>query len=443
VRLATYLTPFVTAQGPELPIAGVFEAAAVADFLDRDSALALSQDFAGRLNQIDGIGVTTPVLANGAAVEHGAGADSVLAMVPVEPETPHFAQAWFDNPYFSDEIAAKYVLIPPVSAIEQQLNQQTRLAAGIGSGATAFDATAATSVPAAVVAEHNDVGQMFCFLANRLGQPIDEAGAVVEFEKRIVLASGESGYVTVPEGRHAVCEQIAQTALLSVRNIVLDLQRQAQGSEYTANWTVRVTALLPSGESEIEFEFDGRGRDWDVEGAVPEYIKIRPGIHYAVELVKPSDASVFGHYDLVGLYESRAAGNPDHSDSAPWQNVLADLAASAEVAEQPPTARRMVAGARGQQLTTSYRWTTSTVVQPLEIIEVTFVSQAVPERLTVNDYETDIRRYGDPTIIRLPAQIMRLTQTGSDWLILLVGTGLVAFGITTLVSRSRKKAERA
>lgn len=371
----TLLTVFTTTRGPVGTLAAEFEA-------DR---LALADEFGGVLYAVTEAGVEELSAFTGDE-------SSVHAAIPVAPDTPHVATAFFNNPDFSDDLAAAYAVVQPGGAVP--------------------------GFPADLMA---DVGQLQCFLADESGAPLPDQGV-----EGWNPSTGATGYIEVPEGQHAVCEIVAETALLSVRKIVQDLL-VADGvftlddeglpvhtpgdADLTANWTVRITSDDLSHRNDdgtyspMEFPFmlPTRGRNWEAEGGVPEFIKVRPGASYTVEILAPYNAALAEFFEPVEVYLQRSNGTPvtdsanhlaaiaaaraDGSDSVAPQAEVAGAALRLATAWTPPSGAAGVGVNRAVAAGGVIAAIHNLVPAPLEVIEITAISHA-PRRVETVDGPT-------------------------------------------------------
>jgi len=326
------LTVFTTVRGPDLDISEIFEADSLAD----------ASSFAGAIYRIDGGEAVRATTADGEDAVFTGSDPSMLTAIPVEAGVNYTATAFFDDPMYSPEIAAKY-------AMEELANPFT--------------------IPESLRA---DVGQLHCFLVDPETPVVDGAWNRIDGVDGWNPATGVDGYIAVPAGQHAVCEQIAETALLSVTKIVEALVVDSDGEfvldddgnpimeyadhELTGNWTVRVLGDLPdraedgsTGSTPLEFRFPGRGRNWEAEGIAPRYIKVRPGTTYTVDVFAPTAEGLAETFVPVTSYMDSTVHGVEEvaatSGESDAQSALAEVAGVSMV-RLPSEVTRAGAGGR-------------------------------------------------------------------------------------------------
>jgi len=448
----TLLTVFTTVRGPSeisTQLAAEFEA-------DR---LAAADEFGGALYAITEDGEIEELAA------FDGSETSVHAAINVLPGVPHVATAFFDNPEFSDDLAAAYAVAQP--------------------GAT---------VPGFPADRAADIGQLQnCFLADEDGTRLAQQ-EVAGWNP----ATGLAGYIVVPEGHHAICELVAETALLSVRKIVQDLlvadgvftldgdglPVHTPGDEdLTANWIVRVSSEDNLPDMDFPFMLPTRGRNWEAEGAVPEFIKVRPGTSYSVEILAPYNAALAEFFEPAEAYVQRSIGSPV-TDSA--DHLAAIAAARADAGRQqleepeatvagvalrmvpawiPPTSAAAVSVNRGASAGEVIAAVPNLVPAPLELIEITAISQAprdvldgptieveaeevveVPLEVTATTTVTQTAQppTGGTTSTGRPnlpdtgttqAPGSRLTRTGANTMLLTLGVLALGLGLIVIAKR--------
>ena len=338
-----------------------------------------------------------------------AGASSYFALVPVEPNTMHVIVS---TPV-TDAYGAKYVL---------------------------WDERGDDALP--LPADMLDaVGSKACWFTDLLGD-------VVVGEWPPLNDSVSQGAVAVPLGHKVTCEVVAYTAKLSVRKILEDaLGNVINDGPLHHNWTVRITPVPAAGGSlpaGLEaFEFSGRGRNWEVEGYdIPEFIKIRPGQDYLVEILQPGGD--LNDFALIAQSVELLDADVQHlSEEASLKQTLSNvlpLGASSGMAFSQVAQANAVAAVAGE---TSLG---SVVVnaEPLEALVVTFVSRAepAPEPTPTPTPSVDPTPTPTPEVTQVTAQDP-LPVTGAEVLTMLVGALVVISFGALLVVTSRRRTNRS
>jgi len=291
-----------------------------------------------------------------------------------------------------------------------------------------------------------------------------------------------------------------------LRKIVLDLVIEADGAlarhadgtpvvretgeDLNSHWIVRITTPLGNLPGvDYVFDFPGRGRTWGAELAVdgnlanhglPEYIKVRPGVAYTVELWAPSelqDYFTLGNVIHGEITPGDAAGTLVHRsrdgqiDSPTRQDAALDLAAWPAIADAqewfdpipllvapaspivnggqiagleirqsaapaavplaaPPAAPAASSISRAMVQVAA----TTVTMAPQEVVEVTWVSvPTVLEQGAPVVVENVVRTY-----VRTPAV---LTNTGADLIPLVAVAALLVGGVLFIVLNRRKRSE--
>ena len=338
---------------------------------------------------------------------------------------------------------------------------------------------------AALLANYwQDFSSMRCFAADWFGNPlaesVDASGNIIYLPEPEIV-----GTVEVPEGGHVVCELIAQTSLLSVRNVVQDVLGEmldASDASGLAGWSILVTPFDDNGLVDPNLlgnPFVIDGINWEYLNRATEYIKLRPGVSYRVELLAPQTGE-FADFGLIGQ-AMHAPYLPGRQlgvvrDSADWTGWLgADdiaLAPASDVVFNAPDVNnngirldqwvvaQSLVGVFGRSVPLSAQLSGYVVVnlQPNEVREVTFVSAPLVPAQPVpppGQPGTPPSLPGTPPSLpgmppslpgapgapsrpAQPAAVGTLTRTGADLIPLIAALVLVAGGISAVVSKKRR-----